>query len=275
VASLIDWLDLGERKRDTVCTLILLYGLLEDYPVVALHNRYLGKDTLEQTPRRLNGGTVAPLDVASGGTWIGVNDSGLLLAITNQETQWLPEPGRSRGLLALDMLKECETAEEAKERLIDPGIRGLYRTGNFTVLDGQTAWHVVWDRETHIYPIDEGVYALSTITVVPGMAWSDRARSIWIDAEKRRARAYELLSGYRPGSVGDAVAELMRVSADHGWGRSQASICWHSPEYRQTSSTIMAVAAEPGDSLVYYCEGNACENRFKDYSKEGSVIREI
>jgi len=189
VASLIDWLDLGERKRDTVCTLILLYGLLEDYPVVALHNRYLGKDTLEQTPRRLNGGTVAPLDVASGGTWIGVNDSGLLLAITNQETQWLPEPGRSRGLLALDMLKECETAEEAKERLIDPGIRGLYRTGNFTVLDGQTAWHVVWDRETHIYPIDEGVYALSTITVVPGMAWSDRARSIWIDAEKRRARA--------------------------------------------------------------------------------------
>jgi len=256
----------GSEK--TVCTLVLLYGLLKDYPVVALHNRYLGKDILERPPRRLNGNTVAPLDVASGGTWIGVNDSGLLLAITNQETQRLPEPGRSRGLLALDILKDHDTAEEAKEHLLDPGIRGLYRTGNFTVLDPQTAWHVVWDRDTHVYPIGKGVYAVSTITVVPGMMWSDRARSIWIDAEKRRAKAYELLSGYQPGSVGEAVAELMRVSADHGWGRSQSSTCWHSPEYRQMSSTIMAVAAEPGNSLVYYCEGNACENHFKDYSKK-------
>ena len=255
-------------SETTVCTLVLLYGLLKDYPVVALHNRYLGKDTLERPPRGLNGNTVAPLDVESGGTWIGVNDSGLLLAITNQETQRLPEPGRSRGLLALDILKDHDTAEEAKEHLLDPGIRGLYRTGNFTVLDPQTAWHVVWDRDTHVYPIGEGVYAVSTITVVPGITWSDRARSIWVDAEKRRARAYELLSGYQPGSVGEAVTELMLVSADHGWGRSQSSICWHSPEYRQTSSTIMAVAAEPGDPLVYYCEGNACENHFKDYSKK-------
>lgn len=252
----------------TVCTLALLYGLLKDYPVVALHNRYLGKDTLEQPPRRLNGNTMAPIDMESGGTWIGVNDSGLLLAITNQETQRLPGPGRSRGLLVLDILKEYETAEDAKEHLLDPSIRGLYRTGNFAVLDQQTAWHVVWDRDTHVYPINEGVHAVSTITVVPGMTWSDRARSIWVDAEKRRARAYELLSGYQPDSIEDAVDELMRVSADHGWGRSQASICWHSPEYMQTSSTIMAVAAEPGESLVYYCEGNACENHFKDYSKK-------
>ena len=251
-----------------MCTLVLLYRLLKGFPVVALHNRYLGNNTTEKPPTRLNGNTVAPLDVETGGTWIGMNDSGLLLAITNQETQRLPEPGRSRGLLALDILKDQRTAEEAKERLLDPSIRGLYSTGNFTALDQHTAWHIVWDRETHVYPISEGVYAVSTITVVPGMEWSDRARGIWVDAEKRRARAYELLDGYRPTSIEDAVAEMMRVSADHGWGRSQASICWHSPDYRQTSSTIMAVATEPGNSLVYYCEGNACENHFKDYSKK-------
>lgn len=258
-------------SESPMCTLILLYRLLNDYPVLALHNRYLGKNTVEEPPRRLNGNIVAPLDVDSGGTWIGMNDSGLLLAITNQETQRLPEPGRSRGLLALDILEDYETAEGAKEHLVDPSIRGLYRTGNFTVLDPQTAWHVVWDRDTHVYPIREGVYAVSTITVVPGMEWSERARSVWVDAEKRRARAYELLSGYQPGSIDDAVTEMMRVSADHGWGRSQASICWHSPEYRQTSSTIMAVAAEPTNSLVYYCDGNACENRFKDYSQKKRI----
>jgi len=29
----------------------------------------------------------------------------------------------------------------------------MYRTGNFKVLDPQEAWHVVWDRDTYIYPI--------------------------------------------------------------------------------------------------------------------------
>ena len=110
---------------------------------------------------------------------------------------------------------------------------------------------------------------MSTITVVTGMEWSERARSILVDTEKRRARAYEMLSYYRPETIEYAVAEKMRVSADHGWERSQASICWHSPEYRQTSSTIMAITAQPSKlSLVYYCEGNACENQFKDCTKK-------
>jgi len=104
----------------TVCTLIILYRLLKDYPVVALHNRYLGKNTLEQPPRRLNSNAVAPIDVDSGGTWIGMNDSGLLLAIINQETQRLPEPGRSRGLLALDTLKDYYTAARGPTGPIHP-----------------------------------------------------------------------------------------------------------------------------------------------------------
>jgi hypothetical protein len=33
----------------------------------------------------------------------------------------------------------------------------------------------------------------------------------------------------------------------------------------------MAVAAEPSNSLVYYCEGNACENPFKDYSQRKKI----
>lgn len=248
-----------------MCTLILLYGLLSDYPILALHNRYLGKDTLEEPPQRFNGNTVAPLDVASGGTWIGVNDSGLLLAITNQETETLRSPARSRGLLALDLLCACTSAAEARRRLLDADTRAPYRTGNFAVLDADEAWQVVWDRETHVYPIGAGVYPVSTLTVVPGMKWSERARHIWFDAEKRRTRATELLRGYKPSNVEEAVETLMRVSADHGYGRSQASICWHSPEYRQTSSTLIAVGREPAETRVFYCEGNACTNEFREY----------
>lgn len=57
---------------------------------------------------------------------------------------------------------------------------------------------------------------MSIITVVPGMELSEQARSIWVDAEKRRARVYEMLSDYTPETIEDAVAEMMHVSADHG-----------------------------------------------------------
>jgi uncharacterized protein with NRDE domain len=138
-----------------MCTLIILYKLLKDYPVIALHNRYLGKDTVEQPPRRI-GDVVCPIDVASGGTWIGFNGRGLLLAITNQETQTLEKPGRSRGLLALDILRDCSTAEEAKDLLLAPSTRAPYRTGNFVVADAETGHHVVWDVETHHLEVGPG-----------------------------------------------------------------------------------------------------------------------
>ena len=51
-----------------MCTFILLYKLLEDYPVIALHNRYLGLDTIEKLPQNIVDGVFCPIDVASSGT---------------------------------------------------------------------------------------------------------------------------------------------------------------------------------------------------------------
>jgi hypothetical protein len=245
-----------------MCTLIVLYRLLCDYPIVALHNRYLGKDTVEESPRRL-GGVVCPIDVASGGTWIGFNEEGLLLAITNQETQTLEKPGRSRGLLALDILRDCATADEARDVLFDPETRKPYRTGNFAVLDAESGHHVVWDTATHHYEINPGLFAVGTVTVVPGITWSDHSRRIHESSERRVARAHQLLDGYKPANIDEAVETMMRVSADHAYGRTESSICWHHPEFKQTSSTIMAPGLKP---KVLYCPGNHCESPYTDYS---------
>jgi len=75
-----------------------------------MHNRYLSKDTKEYPPNNLNG-IFCPIDVSSGGTWFGFNENGLLLGITNQETKKLDNPGRSRGLLALDILDKFTDAD--------------------------------------------------------------------------------------------------------------------------------------------------------------------
>ena len=245
-----------------MCTLILLYRLMEDYPVIALHNRYMGRDTAENPPQRI-GDVVCPIDMSSGGTWIGFNSRGLLLAVTNQETQTLDKPGRSRGLLALDILGDCGTADEAKDVLLDSANRKPYRTGNFAAVDARKAYHVVWDGGTHLFSVRPGAYVMSTVTPVPEVEWSDRSRRIYESSEKRVRRAHQLLDDYRPRSVEEAISTLMRVSADHHHGKSESSICFHHPEHRQTSSNIMALGEKP---RVLYCPGNHCENPYTDYS---------
>jgi hypothetical protein len=254
-----------------VCTLIVLYGFLEDYPVLVLHNRYLNSGTLEEPPRVFKGKrrVYSPYDVASRGTWIGFNEFGLLIAVTNQETEVLEKPARSRGLLAMDLLEGCDSAEEVKGFLTDPDVRWDYRRGNFVVADAETAWHVVWDKEMYVHRLEPGGHAITTLTMFPGVEWTERAEKTWANAEKRRIRALQIIDGMQPGDLDDLVATLKGIGADHGIEKGPGSICYHYPtgEYVQTSSIIIAVGSDVSESRIHYCPGNPCENQYKDYSK--------
>ena len=250
---------------ESMCTLIILYKLLNDYPVVALHNRYLGINTKEKPPQSIGDGIYCPIDIESQGTWMGFNRDGLLLAITNQETQTIDQPNRSRGLLALDILRECGTAEEAKEYLMDPSIRPDYRPGNFIVADPTDAWHILWDNVTKAWSLPQGPYAIGVVTKYPGIKMNEKAEKIGLDSERRRKRAFQLLHGFQPSNIDEVLEKMRLVSGDHAYGKTASSICWHSPEFRQTSSTIMAIGSDPEDSRVLYCPGNACEKPFKEY----------
>ncbi|MCX6648935.1 MAG: NRDE family protein [Candidatus Bathyarchaeota archaeon] len=253
-----------------MCTLIVLYGFLEDYPVIVLHNRYLNRGTLEEPPRVYEGRrrVYAPYDVASKGTWIGFNDSGLLVAVTNQETEVKERPARSRGLLAMDLLDGCDSAEEAKGFLTDPDVCEDYRRGNFLVADAESAWHVVWDRETEVRRLEPGGHVVTTLTMFPGVEWTDRAENVWVNAEKRRIRAIQLIDKMQLGNLDGLIASLKAMGADHGVEKGPGSICYHYPtgEHIQTSSTIIAVGSDVSESRIHYCPGNPCENEYRDYT---------
>lgn len=250
--------------------MIALLGFLEDYPVMVLHNRYLNRGTLEEAPRFFCGARriYAPYDVASKGTWIGFNDSGLLVAVTNQETEMLERPTRSRGLLAMDLLDGCDSADEAKGLLTDPDARLDYRRGNFLVADADSAWHIVWNRETDVHRLDYGGHTITTLTLFHRMDWSERAEKMWENAERRRIRAIQILDNQQPGDIEGLTAMLKEMGADHGAEKGPGSICYHYPtgEYMQTSSTIISIGADVSESRIQYCPGNPCENNYVDYS---------
>ena len=55
------------------------------------------------------------LDSLAGGTWLGVNDDGLVAAVLNRRGTLGPEPGkRSRGELVLEALDHAEAYDAAE-----------------------------------------------------------------------------------------------------------------------------------------------------------------
>ena len=100
----------------TVCTLAAFVGAFPAWPLVVAANRdeYLARPAtppalLRETAPRAFGGR----DLAAGGTWLGVAETGLVAGMLNRRSTTPPDPAcRSRGQLCLDLLG-CATAAAA------------------------------------------------------------------------------------------------------------------------------------------------------------------
>src|SRR5579884_996616 len=90
-----------------MCTLVALFGVNPDVPLVVAANRdelyarpWAPPALLATSPRVVGG-----RDLAQRGTWLGVTEAGFFAGVTNQRTWGPPDPARrSRGQLVLDTL---------------------------------------------------------------------------------------------------------------------------------------------------------------------------
>jgi uncharacterized protein with NRDE domain len=118
-----------------VCVLLVHHRLRDDAPVVLLANRDEDHARAFDPPFPWPGpaGIVAPRDRTAGGTWLGVNPHGLVVAITNRPAP--PRPGlRSRGLLVADALAH-ESATRASAWLEGHLAQERYAPFNLLVVD--------------------------------------------------------------------------------------------------------------------------------------------
>lgn len=147
-----------------MCTLILLRRPGHAWPLSIAANR----DELRGRPARSPGRhwddrpeLVAGLDLSGGGSWLGINDHGLIAAVTNREGTLGPEPGkRSRGELVLEALDHAE-AGAAAGALADLS-PDAYRPFNLVIADARDAYWLRHggDGEIRVYPVPPGLHML-------------------------------------------------------------------------------------------------------------------
>ena len=267
-----------------MCTLVFAWQVFPDAPVVAAANRDEALDrpstppeVIEESPR-----VVAPRDEEAGGTWIGYNDAGVFVAITNrwngreaersgasnrasgEKRPASREPGgkRSRGLLVRDALGQSSAEEAARlvERELDERV---YDGFNLVLADASAALFVEWDGETRrVRNFDPGVhvvvnvgadgdYAIPETRAEAGRAQADNAGTV--------ANALQVEPGETSTGWLDRAADVI---ADHEYG-----VCVHQDRFGTRSSSLVEIGRE--GSRYRYADGPPCETDYRDV--EGQV----
>jgi len=148
-----------------MCTLILLRRPGATWPLVLAANR----DEMIERPWRPPGRhwpdrpeVLAGQDILAGGSWLGINDHGLVAGILNRFGSLGPAPGqRSRGELVLEALDHADARDAAAALAhLDPR---AYRSFNLIIADNRDAF---WLR--HADPT--GATPITIEAIKPGLA---------------------------------------------------------------------------------------------------------
>ncbi len=128
-----------------MCTLVILTRPEHEWPLIIAANRDEMRDRSWQAPARHwedRPNVTAGRDEHAGGTWLGMNDEGVVAGILNRINSLGSEGGkRSRGELPLEALDHAD-AQTAAQALGDLDPRA-YRAFNMVIADRTQAWCLV------------------------------------------------------------------------------------------------------------------------------------
>jgi uncharacterized protein with NRDE domain len=240
-----------------VCTFTLAWQVFEDAPVVVAANRdeQLGRETHPPARRDWERPVVAPKDAEAGGTWLGYNDAGVLVSVTNRWSDADLGAERSRGLLVRDALRQ--DSAEAAVRYVERDLDAREYDGfNLVAADAGAAILVEWDGVRRVRQLDPGVHVVVNVGADGQYAIPAQRQAV---GEQQAANADRLREHLRPEPGERSRAWLDRAAAavsDHEFG-----VCIHGDGFGTRSSSLVRLGAD-GDSYEY-ADGPPCETPFE------------
>lgn len=254
-----------------MCTIVALFGMRTDFPLVLATNRdeFYARETLG--PGRILRApvTVGGLDLRARGTWMGVTRQGLFVGVTNQRTLTAPDPQkRSRGELVMNALKlqkpkaiaEALTALDGREynsfNLMFGTAEALY------VAYGREA-----QREIEVTQVQKGLHVLPNDKLDSPDFWkvshahAQLAEAHTLPRDALLAKLQQLLAdGRLPPSerVPDREGFLTREVLTR-----LMALCVRTPAYGTRSSSVILLA--PGEVCAYrFADGPPDTTAFQD-----------
>ena len=239
-----------------MCTLIVAWRVFEDAPVCVAANRDEAGDRPSTPPRVRDGdpSVVAPRDERAGGTWIGYNAEGVLVAVTNR---WTPGEGeRSRGLLVDDALG-ARTAAGAID-VVEAELRDReYASCHVLAADAESCGLVSHDRggPDTVRRLSPGVHVVVNVGF-DGEWFVPEARPE--DGRRQAKNAEGVRAELRPDD-GETAAEWT-ARAGSVLGYHEYGVCVHGDGFGTRSSSLIRLG---GERTFEYADGPPCETPFR------------
>jgi len=232
-----------------MCLVAIMYRVVEGVPLVLAANReeaYARGGTpldIRDGPRPF----IAGLDPTAGGTWLGLNATGLIVAVTNRPKQDRPAQPRSRGLLVRDLLAFDSAREAAQVASRELG-KGPYAGCNIICADTDSLWVVQAGDWLRVRSLSPGYHIITSGDV--NDALDDRA--YWV---------MERLHDRPPVDRATAI-EMSKFICAHA--EPPTPICLHGGEGGTVSSTIIAIAEHSRDSRLLHAQGPPDRTNYSD-----------
>jgi len=245
-----------------VCTLAIYFKVFPRYPVVIAANRdeFLERPATQPTILAHNPEVVGGKDLKAGGTWLGLNEHGLVAGLLNRRSELPADPNlRSRGLLCLEALGFATAAEAA--RYVSRQNGADYNYFNLLIAARDEAF-VAYNRDGQIElaTLGPGLHLLTNLDV------NDfECPRISLAYDRFAALAQESEDGPDLDQMRQALARLL---ADHATqldprsGRPN-SLCLHLDSFGTRSASIIFLGARAGQVQHFFAEGPPCRTEFK------------
>jgi hypothetical protein len=241
-----------------MCTLTALVGASEELPLVIAANRDEMLDRPAIPPFVWPGlpRVLSPRDETLGGTWLGLNEHGLFVGVTNRAGLARDPSLRSRGVLVAEALRALSARElHARLEATDPG---AYNPFHLLYADRVSA-HLTWcdGKALHREDLAPGLHVVTERSFGAG----DDLRGAHVHASW--AELYGDLSATALGAL------LARHDED-----PFAATCVHADAFRYgtRSSMILFLGATWDATRVLWAEGKPCVTPFVD---QAAVVRAL
>lgn len=256
-----------------MCTLVLYFQVFTGYPIVIAANRDEVLTRPSHPPELLNfspaifGGK----DLIAGGTWFGINESGVVAGMLNRREPRPNDPRLpSRGTLCVDSLKKISATPAAEWVTRQPA--AAYNPFNLLVCDPQEAYFIWPEAEgTIAKPVDPGVHLLTNMnpnddTCPKIQRASPHFRSI---AERSVSKTSGTSALSTSVSISSLFAQLAKQMSHHSSRPKTTTaetggsdLCIHLAGYGTRSSTLLAYSAKESRFIYHFADGPPCKTPY-------------
>ena len=243
-----------------MCILAIQYKIARDSAVVVAHNREELFDRPTQAPRIQSGKprVVCGIDRKAGGTWLGVNQYELFVAVANRSKTLVPAEPRSRGLLCRELLN-MPTAKEAAQHAARELAANHYAGANYICADAQSAAVVYGGDVVRLVELTPGLHLMTNGDL------DDRN-------DQRQEFIRRLLTLQKLDSAVAFLAVASRTLARKPDAAGRRGVILSGADYGTVSSTLVSLPEKSQNAVYQYAPGPPSDHSYDDCS---ALLRQV